>query len=125
MSSIRVIRGDTLTFNFTLTTDDDPPQPQSLVNKTLWLTVKRGIDDLDEDALIQVSQTFPNDLSSQNGVGSLVVPSDLSDTLPIPSGDEKFYYDFQLTDASSNPPIVETLDMGTWIVKPDRTRRVS
>ena len=66
----------------------------SIVDKTLTFTVKRALEDLDENALLQVAVTFPDNADSQAGIGWLFVPHTATATLPYR---EKVFYDFQLS----------------------------
>ena len=62
---------------------------------SLYFTVKRSLEDTDENAIISKNVTFPSNAESQDGVGYLPLTSEDSD---VDLGN--FYYDMKFIDTN-------------------------
>ncbi|MEA3391381.1 MAG: hypothetical protein U9Q91_00220, partial [Candidatus Marinimicrobia bacterium] len=112
MADIKSIRrGDTKKYRFELTNGSTgEPIP---ANGTLTFTVKLNKEDLDADAIIQVSVERTNDDPvTPDGKMFLLVPAA---TTKVEVG--KYYYDFQFQSASGEITTVLPLEEDTGKVK--------
>jgi len=115
---LTVIRGDTLTLNFTVTDQSDVAV--DLTGKTLFFTVKkkgtRGSDSDDSQALLAGSQDTFDDPPS----GEATIAFTATQTNSLVPG--LYIYDVQIVDGSGN---VVSSFTGTFEVLADVTRRTA
>jgi hypothetical protein len=69
--------------------------------------MKAAAEDADSISLLQKVVTFPADVDSEAGLGSLVLTS--VDTAITPG---TYFYDMQLVDSTNSPPEVTTITSG-------------
>lgn len=115
MSLAAFYRGDTKTYPFSFKTSAGVAI--DITGKTLKFTMKTAKADPDPGALQKSLGPFTGQ-DAIDGIGTLVLDSDETDLL-VPG---KYYFDFQLTDPGSTPPIVTTVGAGTVTVLEDVTR---
>lgn len=108
-------RGDTKPFVLAFTTVAGVPI--DITGSILWITIKRSVDDLDVNAVIQKKVTFPETQESADGLGSITLGSD--ETRLIDPG--IYLYDMQYV-IPGDPPIVSTIISGRISILPDVTR---
>jgi len=117
---IRMIRGDTLTLDLVVTQDG---APIDLTGSTMWMTAKLSANDLDVDAVFQV--TSPTNITFTNaalGMARIQVPPAKTSGLTILAGKTLYaFYDIQLQFASGS---VHTVDGGAVTIIPDITRAI-
>lgn len=113
--SLEMTRGDTRTFNFTITRGAGP---EPLAGATLWFTAKRAKTDAYADAVIKKSSGATGGITITDaalGKASLVIsPGDTSGLTKR----EILHCDIQLKTAAGE---VETTDEGTLTVNLDVT----
>lgn len=117
MSVIFITRGDSRTLDLTATRPDGFPFDLSSIS--LWFTVKRGVDDADEDALI--SKMTGDGIEITNGpAGRATISLTPAETSSL-RGNASLVFDVQASDGTD----VTTIAEGTIRVLPDVTRAVS
>lgn len=111
-----ITRGDTVPVKLTIT--DAANAPIDITGNTFFFTIKKNYDDLDANALLQVSATAPSGSLSTGGVITL--------TLQVPTTMElgTFYYDVQRV-ISGSPDTITTLAKGSVTIEYDVTTRTS
>lgn len=120
MSLADFYRGDTKSYSLTFTDKLGAPIP--LFGKKLYFTLKLNEEDLDTDAKLQVTVTFPDTPDSAAGKGTLSLTAAQTGALDP----ESYFYDFQLiTLGSPDPTAVTTLAKGKVKVLVDITRSVA
>jgi hypothetical protein len=109
-----IFRGDTLAFKFTFT--DLEEAPLNIAGKKLYFTMKLDPSSEDDaEGNLQYSVMFPNDYDSSIGLGTMIIPADVTADL-IPNA--TYYYDFQYIDGLQ----IATIGSGTVVVKQDITK---
>ncbi|MBF0179927.1 MAG: hypothetical protein HQM03_07870 [Magnetococcales bacterium] len=108
-------RGDTKAWN--LEFKDGAGNPIDITNHVLWFTMKRTLEDLDENAALQKRITFPPGAESESGKGTLLLTS--AETGALRPG--SYFYDLQKV-IPENPPVVATIMSGKVVVQADITR---
>jgi len=88
-------RGDTIPFNFNF--KDMNGDPIDITNMTLTFSMKEDPDD--DTFILQESITFPDIQDSRDGIGSMKILPDKTETL---EPDVSYYYDFQLKTTSND-----------------------
>ena len=111
---LRIVRGDTIPFNLTITDTDD--LPVNITGFTLFFTVKEDIADDDANAVVSISQTSHTDPA--NGLTSLVVPSATTELLSA----GEYYWDLQIKYADGS---IQSSYPGVLTVVADVTQRTS
>lgn len=111
-------RGDTKVFSVSFTNSSGLPLDVS--GHTLWFTMKLLATDLDAAAVFQKRIVFPEDASSRNGVGSLIIESTETDNFDPGT----YFFDIQKV-IPGTPPVVTTMLAGKIIVLADITRQTS
>lgn len=114
-NNFQFYRGDTKVFSLSFNTGDGAPV--NITGHELWFTMKRDINDLDSDAIIQKKHVFPQGEHSEAGIGSLVLES--SETGGFEPG--LYLYDMQKVIVGT-PPVVSTLLSGRINILPDVTQ---
>ncbi len=115
--NLRRFRGDTWVFDIAF--DDGRGNPIDITGNVLSITLKNHPGDVDGDAALQHSVTFPDDEASSRGEGQMMIPSNKTG---IPPG--TYRYDIQKVippDDPDDPPIVTTLMYGSFTVVGDIT----
>jgi hypothetical protein len=110
-----IYRGDTKAFN--LSFKDSTGLPIDISNHELWLTMKTAVSDLDSDAVFQKRIVFPENSTSQQGIGMLTLSSD--ETGSINPG--TYFFDIQKV-IPDTPPVVATLMSGKISILSDITQ---
>ncbi len=109
-----IFRGDTLPFTFQFNNED--LTPIDISGMTLYFTMKLKKNSPDGEITdLQHSVVFPSDTASQNGQGSMEIPSSETQNLTV---DREYYYDFELVDGAT----VSTIGYGQIKVEQDITQ---
>lgn len=126
--TLEFVRGDTMKFTVTCTRPDadDVQQPIDLTGASLWCTVKRDLDDPDEDAFIALESPFSVDrgisiLNQTTNRGQAQVVGAAEQTADAVRG-VVYEFDVQVVEATSE---VSTPVTGRMIFRPDVTRATS
>ena len=107
-----IYRGDNQTYNLSFTKDDGTPQP--ITGWKIFFTIKKRLDQSDDDADVKVDVTEHDD--AENGLTSIHLSNGQTDTL-IPGS---YHYDIQVKKAEDD---ITTIVKGKIIVLADVTRR--
>jgi hypothetical protein len=113
---IEAIRGDTETYDLTLT--DAAGDPVNLTGSTVWFTAKRRTSDPDEDAIITATQGEGLEVTNAAG-GALTLTLAPADTEALESRLVRLEYDVQLKDGTGR---ITTPLRGKLYVHPDIRR---
>jgi hypothetical protein len=120
MDDLKMIRGDTPEWDFTVVYPDDHPDagdPVDITGATIRFMVKKSFDNLDADALINI-QT-PTDISitdAANGKGHMKIPQVQSAALE--NKKQKLECDLQVEQGMSK----WTVHRGPFLVEPEVVR---
>lgn len=116
-TDFEIFRGDTVPFDceVTIKDTDGVSEPVDISAGTLWFSAKTNKDDLDEDAIIQVSYLVPTDADSV--LGKCLFELSAADTA-VEAG--KYWYDFQFVNSNNK---TFTLGWGKLTVLQDITQR--
>lgn len=110
--NLKSIRGDDLTLNLAFKDGDDAVD---ITGWTIYFTLKKNIDNSDEDALIK-KETEPAGADAIAGLASIALldteTNDLAGT---------YDYDIQSKDDSG---LIKTVMKGTFLFEKDVTRRI-
>jgi hypothetical protein len=123
MAEYQLFRGDSLELflNVTIPGPGHTRPPVDITGCTLWMTCKRKREDLDADAIFQVSTSGGQIVITDgpNGKATIVVPAAATVNLVQ---EERFFYDIQLRSASG---VVRTIESGIIVLQLDVTRAIS
>jgi len=110
--NFKLIRGDDHTFALEFKQDG---VPKNITGWTVFLTVKKNIDDLDANAVI--SKTVTSHTDPTNGKTEISIADTETDPLC-----GIYYYDIQYKDLAG---IIKTVMLGTLNFYKDVTRRIA
>lgn len=113
-------QGNTWDWEFEFHDDADGLVKSDISNWIIWFALKVNLTDDDSVALVKVSHqagSGPHD-DPINGYCVLRVGSDLTKPVPTNNAGNPYYYVIKrVIPQGSNPPLVETLEVGTMIVQ--------
>ena len=112
-SELKIYRGDTKTFS--LTFQNSEGNAKDITGATIYFTAKKDVQDSDDDAVIQVTQTTHSDPT--NGKSSIALSTDDTDIDP-----GRYNYDFQLVESDGS---VTTLVVDRLVILADISRTIS
>jgi len=113
MTTLRLVRGDTLALDLAVLKPDGTPQPIS--GSTIRFTAKARHSDLDAAAILAGSTVDGKVVitDAPGGLAEVTIPA--AETAPV--APQSLYWDVQITAGT----ITRTLDSGLLIIEPDVT----